>query len=154
MKKSILAIGLGMSLLLTTPVIADVPDIDLASMSTEDLVSLRDSINSEIANKGGDNTIGVGTYIVGTDIKAATYKVSAVKNGYTGWTAFYIFKNSDEYEDYKGGNYDAGDVVIQLYSDEDDHDQTGNLVLKDGEILYIDRGNAIIEEVDPSWKPE
>ena len=55
MKKSILAIGLGMSLLLSTPIMADVPDIDLASMSTEDLVSLRDSINAEIANKGGDN---------------------------------------------------------------------------------------------------
>ena len=69
MKKSILAIGLGMSLLLSTPIMADVPDIDLASMSTEDLVSLRDSINAEIANKGGDNIIGEGVYTVGTDIK-------------------------------------------------------------------------------------
>ena len=32
-RKSILAIVLGMSLLLSTPVMADVPDINLASMS-------------------------------------------------------------------------------------------------------------------------
>ena len=79
MKKSILAIGLGMSLLLSTPVMADVPDIDLASMSTEDLVSLRDSINAEIANKGGDNIIGEGVYTIGVDIKAGNFKVTPMK---------------------------------------------------------------------------
>lgn len=153
MKKSILAIGLGMSLLLSTPIMADVPDIDLASMSTEDLVSLRDSINAEIANKGGDNIIGEGVYTVGTDIKAGNFKVTPMK-GYDGRTSFYIFKDSSEYDDYKDGNYDAGDCVIDLDSYEENDTDFGNLVLKDGEILYIDRGNAIIEEVDPSWKPE
>lgn len=153
MKKSILAIGLGMSLLLSTPIMADVPDIDLASMSTEDLVSLRDSINAEIANKGGDNIIGEGVYTVGTDIKAGNFKVTPMK-GYDGRTSFYIFKDSSEYDDYKGGNYDAGDCVIDLSGYDEDCKDSGNLVLKDGEILYIDRGNAIIEEVDPSWKPE
>lgn len=152
-RKSILAIVLGMSLLLSTPVMADVPDINLASMSTEDLVSLRDSINAEIANKGGDNIIGEGVYTVGTDIKAGNFKVTPMK-GYDGRTSFYIFKDSSEYDDYKGGNYDAGDCVIDLDSYEENDTDSGNLVLKDGEILYIDRGNAIIEEVNPSWKTE
>ena len=48
-------------------------------MSTEDLVSLRDSINAEIANKGGDNIIGEGVYTVGTDIKAGNFKVTPMK---------------------------------------------------------------------------
>lgn len=97
--------------------------------------------------------IEAGTYTVGTDIKAGTFKVTPVK-GYDGYTSFYIFKDSSEYEDYKGGNYDAGDCVIDLSGYDEDYKDSGNLVLKDGEILYIDRGNAIIEEVDPSWKPE
>ena len=118
MKKSILAIGLGMSLLLSTPVMADVPDIDLASMSTEDLVSLRDSINAEIANKGGDNIIGEGVYTIGVDIKAGNFKVTPMK-GYDGRTSFYIFKDSSEYDDYKGGNYNSGDCVIDLDSYEE-----------------------------------
>ena len=149
--KSILGITLGMCLLVATPVMAS--DIDLASMSTEDLVALKDSINEEIANRGGDNIIGEGTYTVGTDIKAGNFKVTPVK-GYDGYTSFYIFKDSSEYEDYKGGNYDAGDCVIDLSGYDEDCKDSGNLVLKDGEILYIDRGIAIIEEVDPSWKPE
>ena len=65
-----------------------------------------------------------------------------------------MIKDSSEYDDYKGGNYDAGDCVIDLDSYEEDNTDSGNLVLKDGEILYIDRGNAVIEEVNPSWKPE
>lgn len=47
-----------MSLLTAIPVMAS--DIDLSSMSTEDLVALKDSINEEIANRGGDNIIGEG----------------------------------------------------------------------------------------------
>lgn len=104
-RKNVLGILCGACLLVATPVMAS--DIDLASMSTEDLVALKDSINEEIANRGGDNIIGEGTYVVGTDIKAGTFKVTPVKE-YDGYTSFYIFKDSSEYEDYKGGNYDAG----------------------------------------------
>lgn len=56
--KSILGILCGVSLLTAIPVMAS--DIDLSSMSTEDLVALKDSINEEIANRGGDNIIGEG----------------------------------------------------------------------------------------------
>ena len=44
--------------------------------------------------------------------------------------------------------------MIDLDSYEEGDTDSGNLVLKDGEVLYIDRGNAVIEEVNPSWKPE
>ena len=147
-KKSVLGIVCGLCLLAATPVRAS--DIDLASMSTEDLVALKDSINREIANRGGDNVIGEGVYTVGTDIKAGNFKVTPMK-GYDGRTSFYIFKDSAEYE---GGNYDAGDCVVDLDSYEEGNTDSGNLILDEGEILYIDRGNAVIEEVDPSWKPE
>lgn len=138
-------------LLAATPVMAS--DIDLTSMSTEDLVALKDSINTEIANRGGDNVIGEGVYIVGTDIKAGSFKVTAMK-GYDGYTTFYIFKDSAEYEEYKGGNYDVGDCVVDLDSYEEGDIDSGNLTLKEGEVLYVYRGNAVIEEVNPSWKPE
>lgn len=150
-RKNVLGIVSGLCLLITTPVMAS--DIDLTSMSTEDLVALKDSINTEIANRGGDNVIGEGTYTVGTDIKSGNFKVTPMK-GYDGYTTFYVFKDSAEYEDYKGGNYDAGDCVIDLESYEEGNNDSGNLVLKDGEILYVYRGNAVIEEVNPFWKPE
>lgn len=152
-RKSILGIALGMCMAITIPVMAEAPDIDLASMSTEDLVALKDSINTEIANRGGDNVIGEGVYIVGTDIKAGNFKVTPMK-GYDGRTSFYIFKDSAEYDDYKGGNYDAGDCVVDLDSYEEGDTDSGNLVLKDGEVLYVYRGHAVIEEINPSWKPE
>ena len=44
--------------------------------------------------------------------------------------------------------------VYNLYFKELNFSEEEVFVLKDGEILYIDRGNAIIEEVNPSWKPE
>lgn len=76
-RKNVLGILCGACLLVATPVMAS--DIDLASMSTEDLVALKDSINEEIVNRGGDNIIGEGTYVVGTDIKAGNFKVTPVK---------------------------------------------------------------------------
>lgn len=147
MKKSILAIGLGMSLLLTMPVMAEAPDIDLASMSTEDLVSLRDSINAEIANKGGDNVITQGLYEVGTDIKAANFKVY-----YYGDTSdemscvnFYIYDNKGQYD-----NHETSSQLL-IYADDKDG---GILNLKEGQMVYVTTGSATMEEVNPSWKPE
>ena len=63
--------------LLATPVMAENNfGVDLESMSLEDLISLKDAVNERIAAKGGDNVIGQGTYVVGTDIKAANFKIT------------------------------------------------------------------------------
>lgn len=108
-RKSILGIALGMCLVVATPVMAEAPDIDLASMSTEDLVSLKNSIDSEIATRGGDNIISQGIYEVGVDIKTASFKLTSVQNA------------------------DYTSTYIDLYNSKED---------------------MVIEEANPSWKPE
>ena len=71
-RKNVFGILCGACLLVATPVMAS--DIDLASMSTEDLVALKDSINEEIANRGGDNIIGEGTYVSEQTLKLGLSK--------------------------------------------------------------------------------
>lgn len=146
-RKSILGIALGMCMTIATPVMAEAPDIDLTSMSTEDLTTLRDSVNTEIANRGGDNIITKGLYVVGTDIKAANFKVFYYgdKSDENDCVNFYIYDNKDNYDNYEM------DGQVLLYSDDKDG---GILNLKDGQYVSVSTGSAIIEEVAPSWKPE
>lgn len=146
-RKSILGIALGMCMAVATPVMAEAPDIDLASMSTEDLITLRDSIHSEIANRDGDNIITKGLYVVGTDIKAANFKVFYYGDASdeNDCVNFYIYDNKDNYDNYEM------DGQVLLYSD----DKNGGILnLKDGQYVSVSTGSAIIEEVNPSWKPE
>ena len=53
-------------------------DIDLKSLSTEDLVALRQEINQELADRGEfkSATVPAGKYSIGTDIPAGEYSVS------------------------------------------------------------------------------
>ena len=150
MNKKIIAMGTIIGCLsVVHPAFAE--NIDMSAMSMEDLIALRDSIAAEIISRGGDNTIGIGVYEVGTDIKASDFKVTAMK-GTDGYTTFTIFKDREEYDEYNAGNYDLGEIG-ELYGSEDTGYDTGNLNLKDGEILYVERGEAIIEETKNSWKP-
>lgn len=50
--------------------------IDLESMTTDDLVALRDAINAELAKRNfaeKEVTVPAGTYIIGEDIPAGNY---------------------------------------------------------------------------------
>lgn len=144
-RKNVLGIVSGLCLLITTPVMAS--DIDLSSMSVEELTTLRDSVVQALADKNGDNIISQGLYVVGTDIKATNFKVfyygDSVDDG--AYVNFYIYDNKENYDNY------ASDSQILIYADDKDG---GILNLKEGQYVLVSGDSAVIEEVDPSWKPE
>lgn len=145
MKKTIIASMVLAVGLLTSPVMAsEQSTIDYDSMSTEDLVALRDEINAQIAERGGDNVITQGKYVVGTDIKATSFKMICYGDDTVNFTIY------DSEEDFQTG-YDA--KSDQQWSD------PGNtegiiLNLKEGQIVDVTRGSAVVEEVTASWAPE
>ena len=118
---------------------ADDFGIDLESMDLDKLLSLKDKINEVIADKGGDNVIGIGLYTVGTDIKAGKYTVKCYNSDQV---TFYIYDDENAYNEY------SGDMLL-LYPD----DECGMLNLSNGQIISVYTGSAIIEESKPSWAP-
>ena len=142
MKKSIVSMVLAIGLIASPVMASEQSTIDYDSMSTEELVALRDEINAQIADRGGDNVIGQGVYEVGVDIKATNFKVICNDEKYVN---FYIYDNKEKYQSY--------DVDSQLLVYNDD-DGGGVLNLKEGQIVSLTNGSAIIEEIKPSWAPE
>ena len=148
-RKNVLGIVCGLCLLATTPVMADAPDIDLKSMSTEDLMSLKDSIDSEIGTRGGDNIIGQGTYEVGVDIKAANFKLTSVQNADYTCTYIYIYDSKEDME----ADKESDDYIIHYDIEESGTVKSANLNLKDGQFVKISGDSAVIEETKASWQP-
>lgn len=148
-KRVMLATALAMGLCLS-PIsyAAESNGIDLDSMDLNALIELRDLANEKIAEKGGDNTIGYGVYEAGVDIKATSFKVTPIPNGSDTYLNFYIFANREAYESLD----DSGS--LSLDSNEEDGFQVGNLNLKEGQIVWLTNGAAILEESKPSWAPD
>lgn len=123
--------------------------VDFESMTTDELIDLRDALNAEIANRiGNDDTlIYVGRYVVGEDIRAGRYVINFLSK-----------------EDSLDTEY--GTVVI-YYTEEDDRSMTmnkdvlyfplgeeGYIELSDGNVVYIKETAASIYSVaKPSWAP-
>ena len=148
MKKTVIASMVLAIGLLAVPVMAGNDfGIDLASMSLEDLVSLKDAVNEEIATKGGDNVLGAGIYEVGVDIKASSFKLTSYEGSDSANIIIYDSKESME----------ADDNVFYtfMYYDEEKETQESTIInLKDGQILET-TGSLIIEDASKSfWTPE
>ena len=143
-KSTIIAAMILATSMIATPVYAaDTAGLDLDSMSVEDLVGLRDTINAKIGEKGGDNIISQGVYEVGVDIKASNFKVINVKDDQFN---IYIYASKEDYESYTTSEQ------ILLYSDDTDG---GIMNLKEGEIVSVTSGSAVIEEIsNASWMPD
>lgn len=71
MKKIIVASVLAVSLC-CVPAMAS-GDIDLTTMSLEELKELQTELTKEIINKGGYEVFPAGAYVAGTDIEAGSY---------------------------------------------------------------------------------
>lgn len=128
MKKLISAILL-IIIVSIVPVYAS--DIDLASMETADLISLRESIEQELgARNESENiaSIGGGVFIAGEDIKSGNYMI--------------VLGKSEE--------DDSGYFVVKTYDDKDSFEnsestmsvflqkgQKVSLNLKDGNVLEL-----------------
>lgn len=143
-KKMIVASMIAAVTLFTAPVQASEQSaIDYDSMSVEDLIALRDEINSKIAEKGGDNIITKGDYEVGVDIRAGSFKVFCSGDDCVN---FYIYDSKEDLE-----NYESSQQVL-VYNDDT---AGGMLNLKEGQIVSISTGAAIIEEItNASWMPD
>lgn len=139
---------------ISSPVSAsDTTNIDLEAMSIDELMDLKSEVDQKIADKGGDNTIGQGVYYVGTDIKASNFKLTPVVNMTDYDVTIKVYNDEESYKnDPNGGNPNN---YIKLYRpDEGEKAQSANLNLKDGQVIWIISGEAIIEEVHSSWMPE
>lgn len=66
------------SILLFSLSISAFAEVDLSSMSVDELNELRMQIENEIVKKGGDLQIGSGTYIGGEDIAPGTYELKVI----------------------------------------------------------------------------
>lgn len=151
MKKSIRVImisAISISMMATTVAATEnFADLDLQSMSLEDLVLLKDKVNEEIAAKGGNNVLGAGIYEVGKDIKAASFRLTCYEA--TDYAYVTLYKNSEDMDNEKS-------IIRKLFDYEEDQKSQDivTLNLKEGEILKT-TGPVIIENEEKSfWAPD
>lgn len=149
MKRKILTLLATMTFI-STPVYASA-DIDISSLSVEQLIDLRSKINATIAENGGDNLIGMGKYVVGVDIKEGTFSFQCTKNAQYGFINVLTYPSQEEYDKYHSGDSDSEYEVSQLYYNEEPANQNSATVkLTEGMVLELS-DEAIIEEINPSW---
>ena len=148
MKKTIIASMVLVTSLLATPVMAENNfGVDLESMSLEDLISLKDAVNEQIAAKGGDNVFGAGVYEVGKDIKAASFKLICYEG--TELTDVFVYENEDAITSNKPIFRD-----YLNYDDKKTSQESCVINLKDGQILKT-TGTLLIEDASTAfWAPE
>lgn len=144
MKKTIIAsLVLAVGLIAIPVQASEQSAIDLDSMTLDELVSLRDEVNSKIAELGGDNVLPQGTYEVGKDIKAGQYKVMGCE-GYD-MSCFNIYATKEDWETSENGI--RGTVAYE--------DGTSAMMnIDDGEYLDVTWGSLVVEEIKASWMLE
>ncbi len=140
--KKILATLLIVCTLFTTTVYA--ASVDVTSMTTDDLLELKEAINSEILKRFGTegDSIYTGKYIVGEDIKSGMYVIT------------FPSKNSD---------YDYGQVIVYptVECEWSDREvitlrigEEGYLELNDGNVIDVSYLTGVIRPITkPSWAP-
>ena len=103
-------------------------DIDLSSLTTAELVAVRDAINKELAARNFAEigvTVPIGEYTVGEDIPAGVYTIKS-----TDLCRVSVFADSSER--YAGfSEYISGDDII------------GKLTLENGQFVRIKMGSAV-----------
>lgn len=128
-------------------------EIDLTSLSLEELIELRDSATQEIYLRIGfsfeDNQIVVGSYLVGQDIKPGKYEFICT------------YSETETHSD--GSSMSFCNLVVYAENDENSEKlfkyyylpvgQKVAFSLEEGQLLQIDRGHGLIQEVHHSWAP-
>ena len=124
-------------------------DIDLTGMSLDELVELQNNIVAEIDSRTNDgkDVIPCGVYVVGTDIKEGSFKLSTDEDNYTD---VLVFEDEDTYKTYAADHK----AVNPLFSAFVGLSGSTTVNLKTGEVLYIYSGEMIIEESNASWMPD
>lgn len=146
MKKTLIVLLVIFTLFTTT---AYASSVDLESMTTDELIELRNQIVQEINSRLGfdESKIYIGEYVVGQDIKAGDYII--------------VFEKNDNVERDVGGGY------ISLYENKEDADRHKACVsqsyyfgeecyikLSDGMVMSISYSSGTIKPASkPAWAP-
>lgn len=132
-------------------------NLDFSNMSTDELLEMRENIDSEIGSRVYDDVsiIYPGTYIVGRDLKAGSYLLTYMQDvGEYSYAEFGVFDTEDNYKevyDYNSTNNFREYSIYYGYLT--DPGEQGYIDLKDDYILYIaGTGLSSIVPVTPSWK--
>jgi len=141
MKKAfVLFLSMVLSVLFLAPTVLAEGN-DLASTSLDDLLVLRQNIESEItARLASDaSTIYPGVYYVGKDIKEGSFVITTTQD----YTTIDVFSNEENFAAYTSmlseGFADAGGSVY--------------IRLEIGMVLSISGGNCHIQLADANWGP-
>lgn len=103
-------------------------EVDVSSLSTDELFTLQDEINSELADRGQYPVLSAGKYIVGQDIGAGTYTVQEYSDGEdhsSGWSVR-IYNSEADYE---------ADSLSEIYSIASGG--SAKIVLSDEQIVIV-----------------
>lgn len=126
--------------------------VDLASMTTDELIELRQQIASEIKKRITDsfdgNEIPTGVFVAGKDIKAGNYtlQMSSESSGnviildsYETYLAIMKSKNTD----------DRTGILLERYVRREDKLY---FTIEEGQVLLFEGKGRFVDE-QPSWKP-
>lgn len=124
--------------------------IDFSSMSTDELLALREELNAEIESRIGveAETINKGIYTVGEDIKAGTYTISYKEGGFT--FQVFTFSTVDDFNAYKASNGQDAACMLMQYGV--NPNESAYVNLKDGMVIVINGEGKIMSE-KPSFAP-
>lgn len=125
---------------------AHAESIDLESMSTDELLVLRNRINSILTERVASDTSAIcsGSYTVGTDIKAGRYvlQLDELPEGETTGVVW-LFANAEDQRNRKYITADYLTIGVEY-----------QIVLEDGMVMEITRAKGTIHEiVKPDWAP-
>lgn len=145
--KKILITLLVICTLFTTTVYAS--PVDLESMTTDELIELRNQIVQEINNRLGfdESKIYIGDYVVGEDIKAGDYiivfnKNENVERDIDGGKVF-LYANKDDFSSWKSSFHQFYYFGQECY-----------IKLQDGMVISIaNSSGTIMPASKPAWAP-
>lgn len=129
--------------------------VEFASMSTDDLILLRQQISDEIKKRTNDDDsiLPKGVYVVGKDIKAGGYVFTMLPNEYG---TILIIETEERYLEVMAtmNRNDNSDVsnegrAFEIYVS---RGEQAYFSLKEGQVL-ITTGTGTLSDNKPSWAP-
>lgn len=151
--KKIVSLLLVVMMLACSVVYAEGPEFDFASMSTDELLALREQLNAEINNRLGDDNalISDGLFVAGVDIKPGMYRITC-SVAYDD-REFYVnlFESKEDYQTYDQSRWNNTSYRLAQFVLLQGGEATVNLT--DGMAIEIYNGIGRIEGVTPDWAP-
>lgn len=125
--------------------------IDLSAMSTDELLALREHVNTEITSRigGDDNLIADGVYVAGEDIMPGRYKITCMAAFDDREFYVNVFESKENYQKYDESRWNNASYRFSqaaLYEG-----GVTIVVLLEGMTIEIYNGLGRMEAVKPNW---